>query len=274
MVSALVGLGLRLWTGGDGGEHGSGQEELGGDFIMHHITDQVLVKWHVLGVDLSITRHVVMMWIAAAVLIAVLTPALRKPKLVPSGLANLIEAIIVWLEQEVMRPFLGDHSRNYAPYLLTAFFFIVLSNLLGLVPGGATATGNISVTAALAALTFVMVQIAGIKNHGLFGYLKGLIPPNLPFFILPIMIPVEVIGLLTKHFALAIRLFANMIAGHVVIFAFLLIIFTFKSWIVGGFTLAGLLFVSMLEVLIALIQAFIFTILSAVFIGMAIHQEH
>jgi F-type H+-transporting ATPase subunit a len=119
-----------------------------------------------------------------------------------------------------------------------------------------------------------MVQIAGIKNHGLVGYFKGLIPPGLPIFILPIMVPVELISLCTKHFALAIRLFANMVAGHVVIFALLLIIFTFKSYVIGAVTLGGILFVSLLEILIALIQAYIFTILSSVFIGMAVHQEH
>jgi F-type H+-transporting ATPase subunit a len=173
-----------------------------------------------------------------------------------------------------MKPYLGHHSHQYAPYLLTAFFFVLLCNLFGLVPLAATATGNISVTAALALLTFCMVQIAGIKNHGLVGYFKGLIPPGLPIFILPIMVPVEIISLLTKHFALAIRLFANMVAGHVVIFALLLIIFTFKYWAVGVVTLGGILFVGLLEVLIALIQAYIFTILSAVFIGLAVHQDH
>ncbi len=264
----------RFLGGEEGGDHPTGHEELGADFIMHHITDQVLVELHVAGFDISITKHVVMLWISAAILVAVLVPALRRPKLIPTGVTNFFESIIVWLEGEVMRPFLGDHSRRYAPYLLTAFFFILVANLLGLVPGSATATGDISVTAALALLTFIMVQVAGIKNHGFWGYWKGLIPPNLPFPVLLIMIPVEIIGLMTKHFALAIRLFANMIAGHVVIFSFLLIIFTFKSWLVGGLTLGGLLFVSLLEVLIALIQAFVFTILSAVFIGMAIHQEH
>ncbi len=256
-----------------GGEE-SGGEKLGADFIMGHIVDHPLVHIEIFGFDLSITKHVLMMWIVSAILIAVFAAAFRKPKLVPRGLANFFEFIIEYLDKEVMKPYLGSHSHHYAPYLLTAFFFILISNLLGLVPGAATATGNISVTAAMALLTFAMVQIAGIKNHGLVGYFKGLIPPGLPIFILPIMVPVELISLCTKHFALAIRLFANMVAGHVVIFALLLIIFTFKSYVIGAVTLGGILFVSLLEILIALIQAYIFTILSSVFIGMAVHQEH
>lgn len=263
---------LRFLTG-DEGNHGE-SEELGSAFIMHHITDHTLVELHVFGLDLSITKHVLLMWIASALLIAVFGIAFRKPQMVPRRLANFFEFIIEYLEDEVMKPFLGHHSRQYAPYLLTAFFFILLCNLLGLVPGSATATGDISVTAALAILTLAMVVIAGIRHHGLIGYLKGFIPPGLPPFILPIMIPVEILGVFTKHFALAIRLFANMVAGHVVIFAFLMIIFSFRNWAVGGLTLGFLLFVSLLEVLIALIQAYIFTILSSVFIGMSVHQEH
>lgn len=270
----MVGLARGFFSFFDGGGQEAEHQELGSEFIMHHITDQVLIKIQLFGFDLSITKHILMMWIVAAILVFILSWLFRKPKLVPSGLANLFESIIVYLEEEVMRPYLGSQSRRYAPYLLTAFFFILLCNLLGLVPGAATATGDISVTAALALLTFMMVQFAGIRNHGFVGYCKGLIPPGLPIFILPIMVPVEIVSLFTKHFALAIRLFANMVAGHVVISALLLIIFTFKSWIVGGITLGGILFVSLLEVLIALIQAFIFTILSSVFIGMAVHQDH
>ncbi len=258
----------------DGKESSGEHEKLGADFIMGHILDHKLIDIQLFGFDLSITKHILMMWIASAILIITLSALFRRPKLVPSGLANFFEFLIVYLDDEVMRPYLGSHSRKYAPYLLTAFFFILICNLMGLVPFAATATSNISVTATLALLTFSMVQIAGIKNHGLWGYCKGLIPPGLPPLLLLIMVPVEVISLMTKHFALAIRLFANMVAGHVVIFALLLIIFTFKSWVVGSITLGGMLFVSLLEILIALIQAYIFTILSSVFISMAVHQDH
>ncbi len=271
----LTGGGVQEGHGAEQQGQGGGEDEkLGSEFIMHHITDHKLFDLQVFGIDISITKHILIMWIVSAMMILLFGILFRKPKMVPHGLANFFELIIEYLDQQVMKPFLGDHSRKYAPYLLTAFFFVLFCNLLGLVPGSATATSNISVTAALAVITFVMVIMAGIKYHGLVGYCKGLIPPGLPVFILPIIIPVEILGLFTKHFALAIRLFANMVAGHVVVFAFLMIIFTFKNWAIGGTTLLFLLFVSLLEVLIGLIQAYIFTILSAVFIGMSIHQDH
>jgi len=251
-------------------DHGGGEQ-----FIMHHIRDQVLIPLpKVFGLDLSITKAVLMMWIAALVLVILLPLLLRRWSPVPRGAPNFFEAIVVYLREEILRPYLGEQSPRYSPYLLTAFFFILTCNLLGLVPLGSTATSNISVTATMAILTFIMVQVSGIRQHGLLGYFRGLIPPGLPLFLLPIMIPVEFIGMFTKHFALAIRLFANMTAGHVVIFTLLSLIFTFKNWLVAPFPVAGMVFVSVLEVLIALIQAYIFTILSAVFIGMAIHQEH
>lgn len=136
-------------------EHGAG----GVDFIMHHILDAPLIKLPtVFGIDLSITKHVLMMWIAAALLIAVFTIAFRARRLVPRGLANALETIVLYLRDDLFMPSLGHEGRHFAPYLLTAFFFILLCNLLGLVPLVATATGNISVTAGLAILTFIMVQ--------------------------------------------------------------------------------------------------------------------
>jgi len=169
---------------------------------------------------------------------------------------------------------MGPEGKVYAPYLLTAFFFILVSNLLGLVPFGSTATGNISTTTALALLTLFIGQLAGIKKFGFIKHLKHFIPPDLPLFIIPIMIPVEIVSLFAKHIALAIRLFANMIAGHITILAILSLIYIFKSWFVIPFPLAMALFVALLEILIGLIQAYVFTILSAVFIGMSISEEH
>lgn len=269
MISALFNF-VKETSSGDGGH----SKAIGPDFIMDHVKDHHLWDFHPFGFDLSITKHILMMWIASAIMILLFSTIFRKPKMVPKGLANFFEFIIVYLQNEVMKPYLGQDSKKYAPYLLTAFFFVLFCSLLGLVPGSATATGDISVTAALALLTFIMVQAAGIKSHGVIGYCKSLIPPGVPAFILPVIIPVEIIGLFTKHISLAIRLFANMFAGHVVIFALLFIIFMFKTWIVGSITLFGLLFVSLLEILIASIQAYIFCILSSVFIGMAASHEH
>lgn len=258
-------------------EHGEHTEHGGesiNDFIMHHVQDHVIYEINLLGVDLSITKHVVMIWIAAAILAILLPLIIRSRALVPRGPVNFIEWIVVFLKDAVIDPYLGEDGYKYGPYLLTAFFFIITLNLLGLVPMGATATGNISVTAAMALLTLVLVQVSCIRKHGFGGYIKSFVPPGLPGFVVPIIFIVEIMGMLTKHFALAMRLFANMLAGHLVIFTLLGLIFLFKNILISPFPIFGILFVSLLEILIALIQAYIFTILSAVFIGAALHPHH
>ena len=160
------------------------------------------------------------------------------------------------------------------PFLLTTFFFILYCNLLGLVPYSATPTGNISVTLALALISFVVTQGAGIANNGLFGHIKALVPGGMPAPLLIIMIPIEIIGLVAKPFALCIRLFANMIAGHVAILVFLGLIIMLQSlWIAPvSVVLAAALY--LLEIFIGFVQAFIFTLLTALFVNMAAHPEH
>lgn len=256
-------------------QHATEQGESSVGFIMHHILARPIIKLPtVWGVDFTITNHVLMMWIAAVLLITVFGLSFRRRRLVPTGLANALESIVIYIRNDVIYPNLGNDSRKYASYLLTAFFFILLCNLLGLVPYGATATGNIAVTGALAILTFFVVQIAGIRKHGFFGYLKHFCPPGIPFLLIFIMVPVEIISMITKHFALAIRLFANMIAGHITILALMSLIFFFKNWLIAPFPLVIILFSSLLEILIALIQAYVFTILSAVFISASLAEEH
>ena len=254
-----------------------GAEPAGGgsEFIMHHILAQPVIQLPtVWGIDLTITNHIIMMWIVSALLISAFALAFRKKRQVPHGWSNMLESIVVYLRDDILIPNLGDEGWKYAPYLFTAFFFILVCNLLGLVPGATTATGDIGVTTTLALMTFFIGQYAGIARHGLFGYFKHFIPPGLPAFIVPIMVPVEVMSLLSRHLALAIRLFANMIGGHISILAIMSIIFIFKSWILTPFPFLLIIFSALLEILIALIQAYVFTILSAVFIGLAIEEEH
>jgi len=145
---------------------------------------------------------------------------------------------------------------------------------LGLLPYGSTATSNISVTATLAVISFLFIQIGGMMKNGVFGYFKGLIPHGIPFWLLPIMLVVEILGLFTKPFALAIRLFANMTAGHIVILALIGLIFILHTYVVVPVSISFALFIFLLEILVALLQAYIFTMLSSLFIGMAVHQEH
>ncbi|MBN1482720.1 ATP synthase F0 subunit A [candidate division KSB1 bacterium] len=252
-------------------EHGAG----GSEHIMDHIlAHKVISLPTVAGIDLSITNHVIMMFIASALLILAFGLAFRKRQLVPTGWANALESLVEYIWRDVILANLGRDARAYAPYLLTAFFFILLCNLLGLVPYGATATGNIGTTAAMAILTLIVGLYAGMRKFGVVKSLKHLIPSGLPVFIIPIMIPVEIVSLIAKHVALAIRLFANMIAGHITTLAIMSLIFIFKNWLFVPFPLVLIIFVSLLEILIAFIQAYVFTTLSSVFISASVSEEH
>ncbi len=247
------------------------------DFVdFHHLLagKVSLPSLELFGIDLSITRHVVIMWVASILLIVLMLRAFRKPRTVPSGLANFFEAIVLFLRDEVVLPIMGEDGKKYLPFLLTLFFFILFCNLLGLVPYSATATGNINVTAGLALCSFLVMIGAGIANNGLFGYFKSLIPSGVPPVLLIILIPVEIIGLLVKPFALCVRLFANMTGGHVAILVFLGLISILQSeWIaIGSVPFAVAIY--MLEIFIGFVQAFVFTLLSTVFISMAAHPDH
>ena len=275
------------------------------DIITPHITDgaYVEVPWPILpffkkiplpkfepvqigplSLDLSPTKHVVFLFIGALVLctIMILTArAVRRSQAtgtVPKGGANAIEAMILYIRNEVILPNVGHHGDGFVPYLLTVFFLILTLNLLGLVPFGSTATGNISVTATLAIITFITVEIAGIRANG-WGYLNTMFYWNneLPMAMRPLMFvimsPVEMIGKITKPFALAIRLFANMTAGHIVVLAFMALFFTFAGPI-GIAPLAMVVAIMLLEIFVAFLQAFIFTLLSSVFIGQIREAHH
>jgi F-type H+-transporting ATPase subunit a len=257
-----------------------------GDAILHHVQDShvfdiwpphvkiPLPQLHLFGIDFSITKHVVLMWIACVILVLIFRRISRHQQEVPTGLRNLIEAIVIFLRDEVIVPTMGAEGRRYLPFLSTLFFFILTCNLLGLVPWSATATSNVTVTAALAFIALVMIQGSGIREHGVMHHLQNLVPPGIPAWLLPIMIPVEIMGQFTKPFALCIRLFANMTAGHIVIFSFLSLTIMLKSIAVAPMSVGFALFISLLEIFIAFLQAYIFTILTALFMGMAIHPEH
>ena len=197
-----------------------------------------------------------------------------KKSLIPHGISNALEIIIIFVRDEIAKSTIGKGYEYFMPYLLTAFFFILFSNFLGLLPFSATVPSNIAVTAVLATLSFIVIQFGGIKKNGFFGYFKGLIPHGIPVVLLPVIAVVEILGLFTKPFALAIRLFANMTAGHIVIYALISLIFVMKSFGIAFLSIPMALFVYFLEILVALLQAYIFTMLSSLFIGMAVHQEH
>ncbi len=267
-------------SGAEGHGEESGSLDILGHIINHHELHLgpfriPLPHLELFGIDMSISVHLVMMWIAALFLIVTLTVSTKRRGMVPSGFANAIEALVVFIRDDLALPNIGKHDApRFIPYLLTAFLFILTCNLLGLIPFAATATSNINVTATLAACSFVAMVGGGIQHNGLFGYFRGLIPHGLPLWLLPIMIPLEFLGLFTKPFALAVRLFANMTAGHVVILSLLGLIFVLKTLLIAPVSVLFALAIYMLEIFVAFVQAYVFTLLSAVFIGMAIHQEH
>ncbi len=255
--------------------------------IVHHLTDLNSIdiffktfsleglRFELLGIDLSITRPVIFMWLAGLILLLSLTLAFRGGRLMRSKFAHLLEVYILFIRDEVIYPNIGEKDgRRLLPFFLTVFFFILTCNLLGMVPWGHTATGNVNVTAGLAIVAFVTIQGMGIVKNGFFRHFRAMVPSGMPAFVIPIMIPVEIVGMLAKPFALCIRLFANMVAGHAVILVLLSLVIMAKSYILAPLPIFGVVFISLLEIFIAHLQAFIFTILTCLFTAMTMHPEH
>jgi F-type H+-transporting ATPase subunit a len=295
--------------GAAAGEHGGGHDESLGAVMMHHVADGYVLEhpgvchggfaWNceldlkeVFGdalvfqlgatrLDLTPTKHVVMMWIASALLVLVVLAGVRKKSLVPSGLYNFVEMLVQFVRNEIAVKNIGARDADrFVPYLVSAFFFILFLNLFGLVPFAATATANISVTVMMALFTFFITQYAAIRAMGIGGYLAHLtggVPKSLaPLWV--IMIPVEFLGLFTKPFALTVRLFANMVAGHFVILALLGLIFALNSPWIAFASVPMALSIFLLELFVAFVQAYIFTMLSSLFIGAGLvhhgHEDH
>ena len=264
-------------------EDAHGAEE--GVDIVHHLADARTMEFppfgeihlpeiHLFGLDLSITKYTVYMWVAAALLLGILLPMARRRGGVYHGIYNAFEALIVYVRDEIVYANIGrEDGRPYVPFIATLFFFILFMNLLGLVPYGGTPTGNLAVTGVLALFSMVVIEISGIVVNGPVRYAKSLVPEGVPMFLAPIMIPIEIIGHFAKPFALMIRLFANMTAGHVVILSMLGLIFLLKAWLVVPISVGFALFIFLLELLIAFIQAYIFSVLTAVFINLSRHPH-
>ena len=301
--------------------HDSSVMDQVGDNIIHHVSnsslDHPLIHLpHVFGIDLSVTKHVFMLWIVAIVVAcAVIIPIqkyLQKNKPVPSGWMNLLEMVVKFVRDSIVQPNIGSkYTEMWAPMILTFFFFILFANGIGLIPifdllgalnrfifqvpasddhniinallhGGVTATGNFNVTAALAVITFFTILIAGTRAHGFINHWKNLAPPGLPWPVYLILIPIEIIGMLVKPFALTMRLAANMTGGHIAILAILSFMAIFAEMFNSATTGMGVALFSVplataisgLEIIVVLVQAYVFTLLSAVFIGMAINVHH
>ncbi|EPR69503.1 ATP synthase A chain [Cyclobacterium qasimii M12-11B] len=224
--------------------------------------------------DLSITKNVAMLILVLAVIFYLMLSASsyykKHPNKAPKGIASFIEPIVIFVRDEIARPNIGPKYKKFTPYLLTLFFFIWIGNLLGLLPGAANLTGNIAVTATLAMITFFITNLNGNKE-----YWKHIFAtPGVPKAILPILVPVEILGaFVTKPAALMVRLFVAITAGHIVILSFIGLIFVFESYAVGVASTLMIVFINVIELLVATIQAYVFTLFSAMYIGSAV-AEH
>jgi F-type H+-transporting ATPase subunit a len=290
-----------------------------GETIIEHVSnsghEHPLIKLPtILGIDFSVTKHVLMLWIVAALIILVVTTVvrryLRQPQPIPRGFMNGLEYVVEFVRDDIVKPNVGRKWLNtWTPLVLTFFVFILCANAIGLIPifdvvalldrfvlhtgddsfikhvvhGGSTATANFNVTAALATVTFAAIIIAGSKAHGAVEHWKNLVPHGLAWPIYILLIPIEIMGMFVRPFALTMRLAANMTGGHIAILAILSFVFLFTEMF--GRAVAGIgvgmavsvplaVGISALEIIVVLVQAYVFTLLTAVFIGMAIHVHH
>lgn len=272
-------------------QHGEAPVERGGHYyVLHHekiyetnasgdlILDEQQHPTNSRPFDLSITRNVASMWISILLLLTIFGISAKRYQhnmlSKPRGAQSLMEPIILFVRDDIAYKMI-DRSKadRYLPFLLTMFFFILINNFMGLIPffpGGSNLTGNIAVTAALALFTFLITNFSGSKT-----YWKHIFnPPGIPVWVAFLIIPVEIIGIFTKPFALLIRLFANITAGHIIILCLIALIFIMKSYYFSPVSILLTVFMSTLELLVALLQAFIFTLLTALYIGMALHEEN
>lgn len=242
------------------------------EMMAHHLLDHRIAM---IGGVFGLTKLMVMESIAAVITAAVVILSRGNDKA-----RTAMEALILFLREDIIEPAMGHDARGFEGYFLTLFFFLFFTNLLGLVPFGATATGNISVTAGLSLLTFLLINASGMWRHGFIQHFKNLVPHGVPWPIVPMIFAIELMGYFTKCIALTIRLFANMTAGHIVIIVFLGLILMFgqsSPWaglFVAPFSVLMAFFICLLEIIVAGIQAYVFTMLTAIFVGGALHPEH
>ena len=290
-----------------------------GEVIIAHVSNSsidhpIIQLPTLLGINFSVTKHVLMLWFVAAFLFVGITWLTRKylkqEQPLPTGLMNALEAVVQFIRDSIVLPNVGSKFLNtWTPLVLTFFFFILTANMIGLIPifdvigvidrfilhtdheslinqvlhGGTTATANFNVTAALATITFVSIIAAGTKAHGFIRHWKNLAPPGLAWPVYFILVPIEVMGMLVKPFALTMRLAANMTGGHIAILSILSFVFIFNGLFQSALAGIGVgllvsvplaVGISALEIIIVLVQAYVFTLLTAVFIGMAINVHH
>ena len=290
-----------------------------GETIIEHVSntsvnEPIVHLPKIFGIDMSVTKHVLMLWIVATVLLVTITWMVRRfrhqERPIPGRAMSLLEIAVEFVRDSIVEPNVGHQwSRTWTPLVLTLFLFIFLGNLMGVIPvfdvlelanslfihaspdsvfarmlhGGVTVTANYNVTAALATIAFFAIIVAGTRAHGFIQHWKNLVPPGMPPYIYPILVPIEILGMFSRPFALTMRLAGNMVGGHIAILALLSLIFIFTqlfqhAWAGIGIGLVMSVPVGValtaLELIVILVQAYVFALLTAVFIGMAIHAHH
>lgn len=257
----------------------NGYKEHEGD--IHRVTATGEIDENVKVWDFSITKNVASLLLSAVILLtiffAVRSGYEKNRGRAPKGIQSFLEPIILFVRDEIAKPNIGPRYERYLPYLLTLFFFILINNLLGLLPGGANLTGNIAITLVLAVLSFLITSFSGNKHY----WMHIVKPTGVPLALLPIMIPVEIVGVFMKPFSLMVRLFANITAGHIIILSLLGLIFIARNlggsmtgWAVSPLVAVFALFMNAIELLVAFLQAFIFTLLTSMYIGSAVEENH
>ena len=245
-------------------------------YMMHHMLDRH--TWELpflppIQLPEFLSLHGLMLILCAVILFVVFGLIYDKSSAAPRGITNFLEVFVLFVRDQIARPYLGEEDgRKMTPLFCTFFFFILFLNLLGLIPIFSTATSNINVTAGLALITLSFMVFGTIYKNGFKGFVHALIPSGVPTPILFLLVPIEIMGLLIKSFALMIRLFANMLAGHIVIISLLGVVILLGAKALPTVLLAS--FIYLLEVLVAFLQAYIFTLLSAMFVGQMYHPQH
>ncbi|MBU0686830.1 MAG: F0F1 ATP synthase subunit A [Candidatus Margulisbacteria bacterium] len=241
--------------------------------ILHHFKYPSMFDLQLFGVDISVNKAILTLWIAAFCVLALILIASRKPKFVPGFFQNLIEVSIDFIKNEMLFDMPENQKNAWIPFLLALFGLIFICNIISLVPGAAAVTASLNFTGTLAVIVFITSQIFSIKTHGVRGYFGSFVPRDIPPFILPLLVPIEVITRLARPFSLAIRLFANIFAGHTIILVFFSLAIMLKSYFTGMIPLLGSVLISAFEIFIGFIQAFIFTYLSAMYITEAVGEH-
>lgn len=255
------------------------------EWIRHHCLDNIHTPWAKITIPglswaIPVTNFSIMAVLSGLVVFALAYVAGRRPSgsLIPRGvLQNAGESLVVFVRDEFVRPGMGHHGDKYLPFFCTLFSFIFVTNLLGMVPIpmiGGTATSNLGMTGMLAISVLLVSIIGGIRENGVGGFIHSFIPPGLPVWLVPLLFVLELAGFFIKHGVLAIRLFANMIAGHLVVGAFLGLIFVAKAYWVAAPSVLLALFVNVLELLVCFLQAYVFTLLASLFVSGTVHPEH